>query len=443
MLAAVPLLAVGVADGAALLARHTAPKPAPVSSPPARHGQTSAADQRAAAAAAAAARADAIRGLLDRRSHAVMSRDREEWRATLDPEHPAFVREQMRVFDNLRGVQFTSWSYDFDLHRSLKPSVKARRYGAPTWTPRDLSLRYRLRGFDPRATNLPQYPTFVRRSSGWYLTSFDDFRSRGKRSSTDLWDFGPVVTVRTSKVLVLGHPSSRALMRSLATQVADDIPRVSAVWGHDWAERAVVLVPATQHELSHVVDDYGELDNIAAVATAEVQLGSGRPDPVGDRIGINPANWPRLSLLGQRIVLTHELTHVATRAVTSSATPTWLAEGFADYIGYLGSGVPTTFVAQDLATVVRDGSVPRHLPTTSEFSGASAHLSRAYEGAWMACRMIAARWGQAALVRFYASVGRSRLGSTAAVGLAMRRFLHVPATSFVSRWRAYLRAELS
>ena len=439
MLAAVPLLAVAVADGAALLARHTASEPAPAATSAPRHGQTSAADQRAAAAAA---RASAIRTLLARRGDAVLNRDRGEWRATLDPDNPSFVRKQMRVFDNLRDVQFTSWAYDFDARRELSPSKQARRHGAPTWTPADLSLRYRLRGFDRRATNLPQYATFVHRSSGWYVTSFNDYRKRGKRSATDLWDYGPVVTVRTPKVLVLGHPSSLSLMQSLATQVADDIPRVSAVWGHGWAERAVVLVPATQRELGRVVDDYGDLHNIAAVATAEVQLGSGRPDPVGDRVGINPANWPRLSALGQRIVLTHELTHVATRAVTSSATPTWLAEGFADYIGYLGSGVPTTFVAQDLAAAVRAGNVPGHLPTAREFNGASTHLSRAYEGAWLACRMIAARFGQPALVHFYAAVGRSQADPKTAVDLAVRRFLHIRSASFVARWRAYLRSEL-
>src|SRR3954449_7212110 len=96
MLAAVPLLAVAGADGAALLARHTATShSAPASTP--RHGQSTAADRRAAAAVAAAQRTTAIRGLLGRRADAVLTRDRAEWRATLDPEHPAFLRTQMQV----------------------------------------------------------------------------------------------------------------------------------------------------------------------------------------------------------------------------------------------------------------------------------------------------------------------------------------------------------
>jgi hypothetical protein len=442
MLAVVPLLAVAVVDGAAVLGRHSGetPKPPPSATP--RHNRTAAGDRPAAAAAGRTARAAAIRAVLSHRADAVMSHDPAEWRSTLDPDHPAFLRRQVQVFDNLQQVPFRSWAYDFDPKRAISPTKRASRYGAPTYAPADLTLDYRLRGFDRRATSLPQYPTFVRRATGWYLTSFDDYRARGDRSSTDLWDYGPVIVVRTPTVLVLGHQVARSLLAGIAAEVAADIPRVSAVWGRAWPERAVVLVPATQRELGRVVDDNGDLDDIAAVATAEVQIGSGRPDPVGNRIGINPANWPKLSPLGRRIVLTHELTHVATRAVTSAATPTWLAEGFADYIGYLGSGVPTPFVAQDLEAAIRDGRTPRHLPTPNAFDGASTRLSLAYEGAWMACRFIAQQWGQSALVHLYAAVARSRLGAAAAVDLAMRRLLHVSATQFTTQWRSYIRREL-
>jgi hypothetical protein len=442
MLAAVPLLAVAVVDGAALLGRHSASRSLPSPAASTRHDRTSAADRQAAAAAGRAARAAAIRELLVRRATAVTAHDAAAWRSTLDPEHPGFVRRQMQVFRNLRHVPFASWDYDFDADRALRPSKRTLRYGAQTYAPSSFTLEYRLRGFDRRATSLPQYPTFVLRSTGWYLTSFDDFRGRGDRSSTDLWDYGPVLVVRTSKVLVLGHPASQGLLAGIAAEVAADIPRVTAVWGHHWPERAVVLVPATQRELGRVVDDYGDLDNIAAVATAEVQTGSGKPDPVGNRIGINPANWPKLSLLGRRIVLTHELTHVATRATTSAATPTWLAEGFADYIGYLDSGLPTAFVAQDLGTAVREGRAPRHLPTPNSFDGANVRLSLAYEGAWMACRFIAQQWGQAALVHLYAAVARSHLDPATAVDLAFRRVLHISRGQFTARWRGYVNSEL-
>jgi hypothetical protein len=240
--------------------------------------------------------------------------------STVDPERRRFRTQQSKLFANLRDVPFASWSYSFGSEAPQLPSDRTGRYGAPAWAPSEFALHYRLRGFDRRPTNLPQYPTFVHRSSGWYLASLSDFASAGAKSAKDLWDFGPVAVVRTSSVLVLGHPGSESLMQGLADEVTADIPRVTAVWGHRWAREAVVLAPSTQHELGQVVGDFGKLDNIAAVASAEVNVGAGKPDPVGDRIGINPDNWVKLSPLGQQIVLTHELTHVATRAVTSSST---------------------------------------------------------------------------------------------------------------------------
>jgi hypothetical protein len=313
----------------------------------------------------------------------------------------------------------------------------------PSWAPAEFALHYRLRGFDHRPTNLAQFPTFVHRSSGWYLASLSDFTDAGAKSSKDLWDFGPVTIVRTSSVLVLGHPGSESLMQGLAAEVAADIPRVTAVWGHGWARKAVVLAPSTQHELGQVAGDFGKLDNIAAVASAEVNVGSGKPDPVGDRIGINPDNWLKLSPLGQRIVLTHELTHVATRAVTSSSTPTWLAEGFADYVGYLDTGVPASFVAQELAADINAGNAPKQLPSDAQFDGASKKLSQAYEGAWLACRLIAQRSGQPMLVRFYSAVGRSERGPRLAVALALARLLHESRFEFTKQWREFVRSELS
>ena len=440
-LAAVPLVAILIADGAVLVHRATRsttpPSAAAASSRPSR----SPVDQ--AERLAEKARAAALTDLLARRSHAVLHHDKAEWMSTVDPAQPRFRRRQQAVFANMRQVPFASWSYTFVPTAPQLPDTQSRRYGVDSWAPANFSLHYRLRGFDRRPTNLRQYPTFVHRATGWFLASFTDFVNEGAKSAYDLWDFGPVAVVRTPTVLVLGHPDEFALMQSLASEVAADIPRVTAVWGHGWAQRAVVLAPDTQRELGQTVGDFGDLTHIAAVATAEVNEGSGKPDPVGDRIGINPRNWSKLSSLGRQIVLTHELTHVATRSVTSDATPTWLAEGFADYVGYLDSGVPTTFVAQELRADVLAGHAPAALPADSQFDGANRKLSQAYEGAWLACRLIAQKWGQRTLVRFYRAVGRSPNTPAVAVATASGPVLHESWSTFLVQWRRFVRAELA
>ncbi len=437
-LATVPLLALLLAE-LVLAGRQTTgttaePRPTPLASAPTVDAQ---------AARAATERATAIRGLLRQRGHAVLHHNLAEWMSVLDPQQRAFRREQRRTFRNLADVPFGSWTYTFSAHKERPATLHTMRYGVPSWSPQSFALHYRLRGFDDRSTSLQQFPTFVQRDGAWFLASLDDFRQQGHTSARALWDFGPVSVVSTDDVLVLGHPESQALMQTLAAETQAAIPRVTAVWGQGWSRRVVVLVPGTQHELARVVGDYGKLDKIAAVTTAEVRVGPGRPDPVGDRVGINPANWPKLSYLGRRIVLTHELTHVATRRVTGRSMPKWLAEGFADYVGYLGSGVPTSFVAQELRRDVLAGRVPQSLPDDADFSGSNGKLSQAYEGAWLACRLIAQRFGQRTLVRFYAAVGRSDARAPVAVAAAMQHVLHLARRPFVAQWRDYLRSELA
>lgn len=433
MLALVPVIAVGLAD-AVIAARTASGAQRTAVHAPAQHGRPTNQDT---------VRTSALLDLLHDRAIAVLHHDRASYLATVDPLQPAFVAEQEREYDAIVAVPVASWSYDFDPTSAQPVNPKAARYDSPTWSPRRFTLKYEIRGFDSSPTSLRQYPTFVHRAQGWFIGSFTDFDSSGEHSDVDIWSFGAVRTATARGVLVLGHPSSGALMQQVAAEAAAAIPRVSAVWGRDWPRRVVVLVPSSQRELARLVDDSGDLSQIAAVASAEVQDCPGPPNPVGYRVAVNPRNWGKLSALGRRVVLTHELTHVATRAVTGSCTPTWLVEGFADYIGYLGTGVPTSVVAQELMSDVRAGRVPRRLPTDAEFDGANKRLAQAYEGAWMATHLIVARWGEAALVRFYRAVGSSNADPSVAVGRAMQSILHVPFARFVADWRSYLRAQLS
>ena len=437
ILAIVPVLAVGLADAVVAVRSATPTRTHAVHATPGPHPTVN------AQVRSAALRALAVRDLLARRGDAVLHHNLPEFLSTVDPAQPAFVKEQRREFTNMARVPFAAWSYDVNGDGSMPLNMQALRYGVTVWAPQAFTLHYEIRGFDVQPTSLTQYPTFVQRGGHWYIASFDDFNTPGQRSDVDIWDFGPVRVARAPGVLVLGHPSSTSLMQTVAQQASAAIPRVNAVWGRDWPRRVVVLVPSSQKELAQLVDDSGDLSQIAAVASAEVQDCPGPPDPVGGRVGINPANWNKLSTLGQRIVLTHELTHVATRSDTGSCTPTWLVEGFADYVGYLDSGVPVSVIAQELGHDVRAGRAPHALPPDSQFAGSSPRLAQAYEGGWMACRLIASRWGASTLVRFYRAVGTSALTPSDAVASAMTSLLHVTPSRFVALWRAYLRAQLS
>jgi hypothetical protein len=305
-----------------------------------------------------------------------------------------------------------------------------------------VTLRYALRGFDPVPTERPQYLTFVRRDGHWYVGSDDDFAARGHRTWRGLWDFGPVVAYEGSSSLVLAHPGNQERLQTFGDAVDEAAPHVSGVWGTRWSGRVVVLIPDSQEEMSQVIGERFALAHIAAVATADYTDARTRTVR-GQRVVINPSNLDRLGAVGRRIVLRHEITHLATRATTGPAAPIWLVEGFADYVGYLGTDVPVDVAAQELRRDVQHGRVPTALPEEADFNGDSPRLSQAYEEAWLACRLLAQRVGQDGLVRLYRTVGTATGDRRQVVDRALRTVAGMGYEQFVALWRHTVVTELS
>ena len=387
------------------------------------------------------ARAVAIQALLDKRGAALLKRDRTGFLTSIDPASPSFLQRQGRLFDNLREVPLAEWSYTVEPDGELAQSPsRLARFQAPLWVPR-VNVRYRIEGFDARPTLQRQVLTFVQRSGQWYIGADDDFDDAGARTARGLWDFGPVMVTRTRTTIVLGHPRSLARLRILARACDQAIPRVRRVWGSDWSGKVVVLVPDTQAELSRIIQEGNDLSQIAAVATAGL-AGSG-DGPAGERIIVNPPNFDKLGALGRRVVLQHEITHVASRSATTGSTAMWLAEGFADYLGYLDAGVSVRTAARELASEVRRGRAPTTLPSRADFEGTNPRLAQVYEMSWLACGLIAARVGQRGLVRFYRSVGAFDGTADEAVDATLRAQLKLTTAQFTQRWRAYLTEQLA
>lgn len=387
-------------------------------------------------------REQAIRSLLARRARAVLDHNRGALLATIDPTERRFAAAQARMLANLRQVPLSSWTYRIGPARAAASAEASATYPVPTYTP-VVTLRYRIKGFDTTATDLRQYPTFTLRGGRWYLASLEDFATDGSVSATDLWDYGEVDVVRRSNVLVLGPPSMLGTMQQVAEDLHATIPRVTSVWGPDWSQRVVAEVPRTQRELGAIASDRGDLSQFAALSSAEISSAAGHPAPVGARIAVNPRTWPSLDPLGRLVVLSHELTHLASRADTGSQTPKWLQEGFADYVGFHNTGLAVTVVAKELAAQLRTGGVPQALPGDHAFAGSSSRLAQSYEEGWLACRLIASRVGQRGLVRFYRQVGTAATGPALAVSDAMHHVLHLTTARFTALWRAYLRDQLT
>jgi hypothetical protein len=374
---------------------------------------------------------------------ALLARDADGYVAGIDPEQPRLRATARRLVRNIAGVPLASWSYAVDPvpAAALSPQ-RARALGAPAWLA-EVTFRYALLGYDAHPAAQRLYVTLVQRAGQWYVAGYDD-GGPDRRSARDLWDFGRVVALAGDRSLVLGHPSERADLASIAAEADRDVPRVASFWGRSrWRQRVVIVVPATPAELSQLVDGQ-DLSQFAAVATVEIDGSPSTGAAAGDRILVNPANFDDLGPLGRRVVLTHEITHVATRPVTGPLLPDWLIEGIADYVGFRDAGLPPRNVAPELSADVDTGQVPAALPGDGAFGGGAAHLAESYEEAWLACRLIATRYGEPALIRLYRAVGTSDAGSRRAAlraGLAAAPGLTV--RQFVAAWRADVRAELS
>ena len=258
------------------------------------------------------------------------------------------------------------------------------------------------------------------------------------RHAPELADGGKVAVSRGASCLVLAHLDQASLARALVAECDAAVPRVTALWGGDWSQRVVVVLPDSPAELARLVPDAGDLGQIAAITTADVAR-SGRP--VGDRVFVNRATYIQLSSLGRRVVMTHEIVHVATRAATGSQVPLWFVEGLADYLGYQDVGIPLAVSAQELRADLRAGKVPTDLPADTAFDGSRGDLAATYEQSWLAVGLLARTYGQRAVVALYRHLGGDpRPG---ALDRALRRDLHTSLLAFTHAWRADLRRLLA
>jgi hypothetical protein len=405
----------------------------------------------------------AVQALLDQRAAAVEHRNQDAFLAAVDPAATRFRQRQARMFEAMAKVPYNGWTYELAGTAPFRLSpARQRRLGAQAFTAKVLA-RYLLAGYDHAQSKFDLYYTFRLLDGRWVISGDTDGDDSGYRSQRQLWDFGVVNVARGKQSIVLGLGSESVLKRH-ALEADDAVAQVSRVWGTDWSQKVVLLAPGTQAQLGTLLGAPAQkYSQIAAVTHAEAGIPAAngskprvrRPNAAGreersdrapgihdgrvaDRIVINPAIWGKLSPTGRRIVMSHEVTHVATRTATTQSTPTWLSEGFADYVGYLGSRVPADVAAGELLRDIRADGPPRGLPATDEFGPNSDDLAAAYEEAWLACRLIAMKYGEEKLVAFYRQAGTARGAGDGGPGTAFTRAFGVTTAQFTAAWRGYL-----
>ncbi|MFH9607796.1 hypothetical protein [Streptomyces sp. NPDC017448] len=371
----------------------------------------------------------ALDATLERRAAAVLAHDRAGYLAALAPEAAGLRAAQRTELDRLSDVPLKSWTYE------VKGITRQDGQRAAA----EVELRYRIAGYDTAPVATRRVLELTRDGDRWYITA--DRPAEG--ASGQLWQQGDVEVVEGARSIVLGVGRSGEELRQIADTVDLAVPAVSDAWPRPWARRVVVLVPESVEAMAELLGSpETAYRGIAAVTTGEVG-GTGRRPAIADRVIVNPQAYATLGSFGQRIVLTHETTHVATRTSTSTATPVWLSEGFADWAAYRHEDRTADTIAPELAEAVRDGRTPAALPADRDFGfdGDPAKLAGAYEGGWLACELIAERWGKEKLIAFYETVGAHE-GREGAVEQGLTSVLATTLEQFTADWRDYLAARL-
>jgi hypothetical protein len=284
---------------------------------------------------------------------------------------------------------------------------------------------WRFAGFDVDAGQAEVTFTFAQDGDRAVLVDVG-----GGDRRTPLWLTVPLRVHRDAGTLVLVDGSARVLERyaRLADRAVPVVRRVLP----GWRRGLVVEVPASPEALDETLGaEPGEYAGIAAVTTTVD--GSLAPSaPV--HVFVNPDVFGSLKAEGAQVVMSHEVTHVATDAVRSR-TPLWLLEGFADYVALRDVDLPLSVTAGQIIREVRKDGAPLRLPGAPEFDTQTTHLGSAYEAAWLACRLLAETGGEQDLVGLYRRASRGD-----AVDAVLRDLYGFGEKEFTRRWRSELEA---
>lgn len=411
------------------------------------------------AAVLVARRAAEVGALLARRAAAIRRRDLTEFTADLDPGgDPRFRAAQRTMFDNLgavgeldsaraelaahgleHGVRLADWTYELSPDEVVDAPAPTSLATPPDelWAPA-VRLHYALAGGDVAPTTRPMGYLFARRGSQWYLTADDQLDGAGRSTWRGPWDFGPCDERRTGSGIVLSHPGADVAADRVARELDAAVRAVTEVWGPDWPQRVTVLQPASLPELRAVVGSRFATDGIAGVAVADrVDRATRRVE--GARVILNPDTTAALSDTAIRVVLRHEITHVAARSSTVDGSPMWLLEGFADYVGYRDSGMPLDQAAPNLTRLIAAEGPPPDLPANLDFQSTGGRLELAYQLSRSVSLYIAQLRGERALVALYRRLAAAGVATNESVDAALRAELGIDRTAFLRGWQDYLR----
>lgn len=353
-------------------------------------------------AAAVAARRLAVDLILVRRAQAVQQGNERLFLADVDPANKKLVAAQKILFANLVEIGFGELGYS-QAEERFNPAV-LKAHGSTTYLVRVL-MRYQIPkvDFTPVTTELGY--TFITRGGHWLLTADNELDGDlGPGAHREAWDLGRIEVQRAQRVLVIVEKGDTKRGRSIVREANEGLAEVNDYWPLKWSGAVLVIaLDETDVRDARFADE--DIESAASTGSTFSSLpGQDTADGTvaGGYVVINPNERDRVD----EILLSHEITHVATAAL-GGYEPLWLAEGAAEYVSWSGieaiSG-PGEVVKWEQEVI--DDAVPQltSLPTDAGFYENSADV---YGVSWLAVRYLVQRIGLTKVEELYEDLARN------------------------------------
>ncbi|WP_412541005.1 hypothetical protein R8Z50_35430 [Longispora sp. K20-0274] len=380
-----------------------------------------------------------VSDLLARRSKAVRDKDKAAFLADVDASDAALVAAQTLQYENLIKLPFAAFSYtlETDKFRLRSHADLVAKYKKIVFLPA-VTIHFRIEGVDDLESATPYVPIFGRIGDKWTLVGEAVTKDLDSAIpfgfGTQPWQ-GDAISVRTTGNAVLVYsPSDEGKVGEWSNMIEGSIRDVKKFRPDGWSGK-VYAIAVRDKKLYNEYMGEGKGDKFSAFQTARFDRvgrwsSSATPPKIsGSLVMINPDS---LGKGDDRIesIMTHEITHVAMQPVDNGHTPSWLVEGTAEFVE---SGMKTNMqIMPSWAKEHLSGKNLDELPYARTFYDDNGEN---YTLAWLACMMIADKYGKDKLLKLYLAFQDAKDQSLETRDKAMRDALGVSLVDFTTTWR--------
>jgi hypothetical protein len=376
----------------------------------------------------------ALVNLLSRRATAVIKHDEAAFLADVATDDPKFVDRQRTEYRNLVTLGLSSFTLTMTRahdYSQVTDAALTREYGNALREV-GVTVKYAVGGVDQAPDAEPWVPTFGLVRGRWLLVA-EQGAGAGDRYPFAVggqpWEARPVVVVKSPHVVAVISKEDREIAPHLLDLAERGVVNAAKVRPDGWPGKVLVTAVSDQK----VFDSYfaGSPDKMTQVEAVTIPRYDAVPEwdraarYALSRVVFNPAMLGRGEEELQH-ALTHEFTHVAFGPATTSNTPVWLIEGMAEYVAFATEKLPDGFLNR--AARQAPGSA---LPADRSFYDSADNYLRA----WLACRLIVQRYGQAKLIALY-----DWFKGHDSVDGGFRSVLGTSQGAFVAAWQANLQS---